>query len=161
MNGTRDKGCKLIDDKNHWHVFELLDTVKFFTEWKNENDADDTKTKYNFLPMSTYEDTVWTAIGMVGVARKQLKGEHNLVTRRGGSDICKELFCAKHNKNTNADALNTDQIMARNQHCCLMNMSASCKANFGKRKTYFGRKLNVGKIKRIQGKRQDSKSIIR
>ena len=111
--------------------------------------------------MSTYEDTVWTAIGMVGVARKQLKGEHNLVTRRGDSDICEESFCAKRTTNANADTLNTDQIMARNQHCCLMNMSASRKANFGKRKTYFGWELNVGKIKRIQAKRLGSKSLTR
>ena len=34
MNGTRDKGCELIDSASHRHVFELLDVVKFHTSWK-------------------------------------------------------------------------------------------------------------------------------
>ena len=157
MNGTRDKDCELIDSANHRHLFELLDVVKFHTSWKNQAG----KNKLAYQPISTFEDTVWTCIGIVGVAMKQLRGCHNIVQRRHGSDICQEAFCYKRDKNVNADHLNTNQIMARNLHSGLFNLAASRKANFGKRKTFFGFELDVGKIKRLRMERKGSKSIHR
>ena len=162
MNGTRDKGCECIDGPDHRHVYELLDTVKWFFAWKNEVAADKKLiSKYNFLPSSAYEDTVWTCIGIVGVARKRLRGGHKIVQRRHGSDVCEESFCGKRSKNPNADALNTNHIMARYSSNCMNHMSCSRKANFGRRTTFFGRELDVGKIKRLKIKRKGSKSIQR
>ena len=162
MNGTRDKGCELIDGADHPHVFELLDTVKFFTEWRNEVVADDElDVMYNFLPSSSYEDTVWTCMGIVGVARKQLRRGHKIVQRRHGSDVCEHAFCAKRSKNANADAFNTNHILARYSSTCMNHLAASRKANFGSRTTFFGRELDIGKIKRLKVKRKGSKSIHR
>ena len=157
MNGTRDKNCELINSVNHRHVFELLDVVKFHTAWKKQ--AGDNK--WSYQPNLTYKDTVWTCIGIVGVAMKRLHGNHNMVQRRHGSDICEESFCFKRDKNVNADHLNTNQIMARHSHSGLFNMAASRKANFGKRKTFFGSELDVGKVKRMRMERKGSKSTRR
>ena len=103
MNGTRDKDCKLIDSANHRHIFELLDVVKFHTLWKKQAGNN----KWAYQPDSTYEDTVWTCTGIVGVAMKRLHGNHNIVQRRHGSDICEESFYQKRHKSVNADYLNT------------------------------------------------------
>ena len=157
MNGTRNKGWELIDSASHRHVFELLDVVKFQTSWKIQAG----KNKWAYQPISTYEDTVWTCVGIVGVAMKRLRGLHNIVQRRHGSDICEEAFCYKRDKNVNADHLNTNQIMARNSHSGLFSLAASQNANFGKRKTFFGFELNVGKIKRLRMERKGSKSVRR
>ena len=146
VNGNSDKGCELINSANHRHVFELLDFIKFITRWKNQTG----KNKHQFLPNSTFQDTVWTATGLIGVARKQLRGGHTMVQRRHGSDVCEESFCYKRDKNANADALNTNHIMARNSHSGLTNLAASRKSNFGKRKTFYGFELDFGKIKRLR-----------
>ena len=155
MNGTRDKNCELINSANHRHLFELLDVVKFHTAWKKQAGEN----SWAYQPKSTYEDTVWTCVGIVGVAMKRLHGNHNMVQRRHGSDICEESFCYKRDKNVNADHLNTNRIMARNSHSGLSNLAASRKANFGKRKTFFGGELEVGKIKRLRIGKTGSKAV--
>ena len=142
-------------------MFELLDVVKFLTSWRNENERSDKLTKYNFLPISTYEDTVWTCLGIVGVSRKQLRGGHNVVQLRHGSDVTEKSFCYKRSKNVNADALNTNHILARYSDSCVSSMAASRKANGGKRKSYYGQELDTGKIKRLKMKRKGSKSVHR
>lgn len=119
-NGTREKGCELIDSVSHKHVFELFDVVKFHHQWRNEAGLK----AHNLLPLSTFQDTVWTAVGIIGAA-KQIRGDHNMVQLRGGSDICEESFCYKRDKNANADHLNTNFIMARNSSSGLNNLAAS------------------------------------
>ena len=146
MNGNPEKGCGNIDSADHNHVYELLDVVKFHTEWRDQH----RKNSQHFLPKTTYQDIVWCAIGVVGVAQKQLRDGHTMVQRRHGSDICEKSFCQKRNKNANANALQTNQIMARNASSQLWTLAASRKSNFGKQKTYFGFELNKAKIKRIK-----------
>jgi len=92
---------------------------------------------------------MWTATGIVGVAHTRLSGPHNIVGRRYGADMCEESFCYKSDKDANADHLNTNQIMARNSHIGLVNLAASKKSNFDKRKTFFGFQLDLDKIKRL------------
>ena len=96
------------------------------------------KNKKAYQPDSAFQDTAWTAIGIVGVALKQLRGNHNIEQRQHGSDVCEESFCYKRDKNANADHFNTNQIMAQNSHSGLFNLSASRKPNCGRRKIFLG-----------------------
>ena len=154
MNGTSEKGCENIDSADHNHVYKLLDVVVFHTHWRDQHK----KHSQHFLPRTTYQDIVWSAIGIVGVARKQLRDGHTMVQRRSGSDMCEKSFCQKRNKNANANALQTNQIMARNTSSQLWTIAASRKANFGKQKTYFGFELDDAKIKRIKINKRRGKS---
>lgn len=73
---------------------------------------------------------------------------HNIIQRRHGSDVCEETFCLKRNANANADTKGTDNILSTKHGGVITNLSASRKSNFGKRKTFFGQELGVGKVKR-------------
>ena len=74
MNGNPEKGCGNIDSADHNHVYELLDVVVFHTHWRDQHK----KHSQHFLPRTTYQDIVWSAIGIVGVARKQLRDGHTM-----------------------------------------------------------------------------------
>lgn len=152
MNGTFRKGCHLIVSANNPHVFELLDHVMFHTKWL----AQVGKNKQHYLPYSTYQDICWTALCPVLIARTQLVEGHTIVQRRNGSDICEESFAKKRDKNTNATALGTNQIMAGSSSSAMMNLSNSRKSNTAIRCDYYGFELDDGKVKRIRCNRRNS-----
>jgi hypothetical protein len=66
-------GCDLTY-ANHCNMFELPNSVWFFSKWKNKTALSENLTKQNFSPMSTFKETFWTCLDIICVARKQLLG---------------------------------------------------------------------------------------
>lgn len=147
LNANSKKGCELIDSSTHRHIFDLLNYAKYHTIWDNQ-----TKDEWQKFPKSTIQDVLWTSLGIVVLAVYYLPKHpgHAIVQSRHGSDKCEETFCLKRNANPNADKLGTDQILASCHGGPLMNMFASKKANFKKRKVFFPHELQIGKIKRLR-----------
>eukprot|EP00957_Ditylum_brightwellii_P140854 10729539-Ditylum_brightwellii.AAC.1 len=55
MSHGKLKGCKVMGSPDHHHLQELSDTLKLFSEWKEETGDDNNK----FIPQSAYEDLAW------------------------------------------------------------------------------------------------------
>ena len=110
MNGNREKGCSNIISPNHEHVFDLLDYVKFLTRWKSQADALNNPNLY-FAP-STHQDSCWTALSIVILARRQLPKGYDIVQCRGGTDYLEKTFCISRGKNANATAQGTNGQIA-------------------------------------------------
>jgi hypothetical protein len=147
MNGNRQKGCSNITSPNHEHVFDLLDYVKFLTRWKRQADALNNPNLY-FAP-STHQDSCWTALSIVILARGQLPKGYDIVQCRCGTDYLEKTFCISRGKNANATAQGTNGQIAGIGSNALNNMAASAKGNCGKSgddTIYFTNELDATKV---------------
>ena len=148
MNGDRDSGCENINARDHRHVFDLLNYVRFHHLWRSQarNAVD-----FNFyFPESTYEDICWTSIGIVLVARLQLPAETTMIQRHHGSDHLEETFRAARNANSGATAKDTDSILARQRSEALLALIRGRKANGDARKRFNVSELGCLKQKRTR-----------
>uniref|UniRef100_A0A7S2LHX1 Uncharacterized protein n=1 Tax=Skeletonema marinoi TaxID=267567 RepID=A0A7S2LHX1_9STRA len=152
MNNSRDKGCEQIDDPDHPHCYELLGYVEYHHRWMLQ-----ARGKKCGVPKSTYEDVVWTCIGVVITAHQLLNkfpfaldGTKNRIHQRlHGSDDCEMLFAMSRGKNANADAKLTDNNISGSLGTNVMNqLAASSKTNCGKVNTIPSKNLDVQKTKR-------------
>ena len=164
MNGNRDKGCSTIDSPNHPHVYELLDYVKFLTQWKAQALASEMMTcldangeetnvclsdaNYYFAD-STHQDSCWTALSIVIMARRQLPKGHDIVQKHGGTDNIERGFGASRAKNSGANAQGTDGQISHIGSNMLQNLASSRKANTNKDSTFLSNEIEaVGKAKK-------------
>lgn len=146
MNGNRDKGCSLIDSPIHPHVFELLEYVKFLTHWKSQIVA--ANNRYLYFAESTHQDTCWTALSIVLMARKQLPVGFDIVQKRSGTDNLERSFAKSRAKNSGANAQGTDGQMANIGGQMLQNLAGSRKANTGKDSEFVANEIEVSKTKK-------------
>ena len=147
VNGNFSKGCSNINSPNHEHVYDLLDYVKFLTHWKAQADMHNNPNLY--FPRTTHEDTVWTALSFVIIARTQLPKDFDLVQRRGGTDFLEKTFCQSRGKNSGANAQGTNGQIAGISSNALLSMSGSAKGNCGKSGNdtlYFTNELDATKV---------------
>jgi len=117
-NARDDRNCSLINSPNHVHVYELLDYVKFLTQWRGQARNGGNPNHY-FAP-STHQDSCWTALSFVIIARKDLPEGHAIVQSRGGTDNIEKTFCKSRGDNRAATAQGTDGSIANNQGSFLM-----------------------------------------
>ena len=131
---------------NHRHVYDLIDYVNYLTLWKSQVEPN------QFFPVTTYQDVCWTSLGLVALAMTYLPKfpGHAIVQKKSGSDKAEEAFCYKRGMNANADKLGTDQILASCFGGPMTSLFASKKANFKKRKTFYGHEIQFGKFKRAR-----------
>lgn len=146
MNSNTEKGCSVIDSPNHPHVYDLLDYCAYHERWKRQVGPN----KEFYLTEQTNQDINWTSMSIAILARTQLPPGHTIVQRRSGSDAAEQTFCQNRQKNAQASAHATNQIMATNQSTVMMNLMGSTKANFGKQEFFDGSELQDGKIKRVK-----------
>ena len=146
LNAKVEKGCDVITSANHRHVYDLLDYVNYLTLWKSQVEPN------QFFPVTTYQDVCWTSLGLVALAMTYLPKfpGHAIVQKKSGSDKAEEAFCYKRGMNANADKLGTDQILASCFGGPMTSLFASKKANFKKRKTFYGHEIQFGKFKRAR-----------
>ena len=163
MNNSRHKGCVPIDDPNHEHCYQLLSYASYHFKWKSQAEAVAEETGRDvYLPVTTYEDIIWTCLGVVITARKLLTKfplapdgtKNNIVQRNHGTDDCEMLFCKSRNKNPNADAINTNHAVSGSVDTKVMNdMAASTRSN-NKRSNEFNSSLLKGS--KVQRKKFDN-----
>ena len=147
MNGNRDKGCSIIDSANHDHVYDLLDYIKFLTHWRAQAVA--ANNPYLYFTPETHQDTCWTALGIVILARKQLPHGKTLVQKRGGTDNLERCFGESRGKNSGANAQGTDGQISHVASNMLQQLGGSKKANTGKSTTFLANEIDVvGKTKK-------------
>eukprot|EP00978_Attheya_sp_CCMP212_P047699 scaffold422993_cov70-Attheya_sp.AAC.1 len=120
--GKPHKHCEPISSPSHKHLYELLDTLKLFSDWKLE--AGDKKEQ--FIPEQSYEDLAWCVFGLFGVAtaylgsdsnayfsdteeEKKQSDRNNIYQFRSGSDVCEHHFSHIRDKNSNPNAHNCQQ----------------------------------------------------
>ena len=148
MNQDKHK-AGAIKSVNDPQIFELLSVVSYMEEWKRTVHPD------NFVPESTYEDTVHTCLGLVLTARFYLKkweedgypGE-TVETRRASTDDLENLFCKARGGNPNADAKATNHFVSGNISGAMNSLAGSKKRNCGQETSVAPNLLNSGKIKK-------------
>ena len=100
----------------------LLDLAIFMEDWKGKthDKAKTTKNKQEkalykaqFIPITTYEDIVWSAISVIGIYAQDMKDGDKMVQRRSGSDCCEHLFCAIRSKRATQDAFSSRNAIAQ------------------------------------------------
>ena len=140
-----DRRCSLIDSPNHDHVYELLNYVKFLTQWRNQARKGG-KPNHYFAP-STHQDSCWTALSFVIIARKDLPEGHAIVQSRGGTDNIEKTFCKSRGDNRAATAQGTDGSTANNQVSFLMKI-VKAKGNTGHVKEIETREIDDTMVKK-------------
>ena len=58
------KGCECINSPTHPHLYELLEILELFYEWKKEAGED----KKKYITWQSSEDISWLIFGIVGIA---------------------------------------------------------------------------------------------
>ena len=110
-NGNRSKGCECINSRKHNHIQELREILDTFNEWKHQC----TNVKVEFIPEQSWEDLCWLVYGIEGVATTYLFEETSrvMVQRRGGSDVCENMFAEIRFANQRPTGEQASQVVAR------------------------------------------------
>ena len=110
-NGNRSKGCECINSRKHNHIQELREILDTFNEWKHQC----TNVKVKFIPEQSWEDLCWLVYGIEGVATTYLFEETSrvMVQRRGGSDVCENMFAEIRFANQRPTGEQASQVVAR------------------------------------------------
>ena len=84
------EGCKCINSPTHPHLYELLDILQVFIEWKKEAGKDNKK----YITWQSSEDISWLVFGIVGIAHTYLREDKSCTTkqRSAGTDDCEHEF---------------------------------------------------------------------
>ena len=101
------KGCECINSPTHPHLYELLEILELFYEWKKEAGED----KKKYITWQSSEDISWLIFGIVGIAHIYLCKDKSrtMKQRSAGTDDCEHEFAgikSKNNKPTQQDCRN-------------------------------------------------------
>ena len=91
------KECECINSPTHPHLYEILDVLQVFYEWKKE--AGNNTKKY--ITWQSREDISWLVFGIVGIAKTYLcKDKTRIMKQRSaGTDDCEHEFAHIKSKN--------------------------------------------------------------